>query len=91
MSTKRIKFFIFLSWIVLELKIAILFIYKTDFEGCYIEIKATLKLKKRNFDKCIDFRVKQLRVAYFQFEQNKKENEKIHSLLSSYCNGSTIF
>jgi hypothetical protein len=59
------------------LKIAILFIYKTDFEGCYIEIKATLKLKKRNFDKCIDFKEKQLRSAHFNSKKESIENKSM--------------
>ena len=37
----------------------------TGFKCRYIVTNCTLKLKNCNFDKCIDFAVKQLRVAYF--------------------------
>ena len=36
---------------------------KTDFEGCYIVITDTVKSQNRNFDKCIDFIEKQLKIA----------------------------
>ena len=38
---------------------------ETDFECRYIVTSETLKQFKLDFDKCIDFMKKQLRVAYF--------------------------
>ena len=46
-------------------------IAQTDFEYRYIVTSGTVKQFKLDFDKCIDFREKQLRVAYF----NTKKKE----------------
>ena len=37
---------------------------RTDFECRYIDTNKTLKQSNCNFDKCIDFTVKQLKTAY---------------------------
>ena len=47
---------------------------KTDFECRYIATSGIAKQFKLDFDKCIDFIEKQLRVAYFTVQNKKKKS-----------------